>query len=53
MARYVDFRCFREREKDRMKLLRLADSSEPLTVLCIGAHSDDIEIGVGAALRMD
>jgi len=33
-----------------MKLLRLADSSEPLTVLCIGAHSDDIEIGVGATI---
>lgn len=27
-----------------------ADRSEPLTILCLGAHSDDIEIGCGATL---
>jgi LmbE family N-acetylglucosaminyl deacetylase len=31
--------------------LRLAEASRPLEVLCIGAHSDDIEIGCGATLR--
>jgi LmbE family N-acetylglucosaminyl deacetylase len=31
--------------------LRLAEPPGPLEVLCIGAHSDDIEIGCGATLR--
>jgi LmbE family N-acetylglucosaminyl deacetylase len=30
--------------------LELARAGEPLSVLCIGAHSDDIEIGCGATL---
>jgi LmbE family N-acetylglucosaminyl deacetylase len=30
--------------------LRLASAGESLSVLCLGAHSDDIEIGVGATL---
>lgn len=33
-----------------MKNLSLAKPGERLTVLCIGAHSDDIEIGVGGTL---
>ena len=33
-----------------MKLVELAGSGERLSVLCIGAHSDDIEIGAGATL---
>lgn len=33
-----------------MKHLGLAGSGEPLSVLCIGAHSDDIEIGAGATI---
>lgn len=33
-----------------MKSLALAAPGEPLRVLCLGAHSDDIEIGAGAAL---
>jgi LmbE family N-acetylglucosaminyl deacetylase len=33
-----------------MKLTQLARSGEPLSVLCIGAHSDDIEIGAGASI---
>jgi LmbE family N-acetylglucosaminyl deacetylase len=33
-----------------MKLVELADSGERLSVLCIGAHSDDIEIGAGATI---
>jgi LmbE family N-acetylglucosaminyl deacetylase len=33
-----------------MRLLRLTGSSEPLSVLCLGAHSDDIEIGAGATV---
>lgn len=33
-----------------MKALQLAAAGERLTVLCLGAHSDDIEIGVGATL---
>ena len=31
--------------------LQIGDSTRPLHLLCIGAHSDDIEIGCGAALR--
>ena len=27
-----------------------ADPDRPLSVLCLGAHSDDIEIGCGATL---
>src|SRR5262249_22694276 len=30
-----------------MRALRLAAPGEPLSVLCLGAHSDDIEIGAG------
>jgi LmbE family N-acetylglucosaminyl deacetylase len=33
-----------------MKRLQLAAPGERLSVLCLGAHSDDIEIGVGATL---
>lgn len=33
-----------------MKALRLAEAGARLTVLCLGAHSDDIEIGAGGAL---
>lgn len=36
--------------RDAMKSLRLAAPGERLKVLCLGAHSDDIEIGAGAAL---
>ena len=33
-----------------MKALQLATAGERLSVLCLGAHSDDIEIGAGATL---
>src|SRR5262249_15501245 len=33
-----------------MRNLRLARPGERLSVLCIGAHSDDIEIGAGATI---
>jgi LmbE family N-acetylglucosaminyl deacetylase len=33
-----------------MKYLGLAPPGERLSVLCIGAHSDDIEIGAGATI---
>jgi LmbE family N-acetylglucosaminyl deacetylase len=33
-----------------MKSLRLSEPGKHLSVLCLGAHSDDIEIGVGATL---
>ena len=33
-----------------MRPLQLAAAGDRLSVLCLGAHSDDIEIGVGAAL---
>jgi LmbE family N-acetylglucosaminyl deacetylase len=33
-----------------VKPLQLATANERLSVLCLGAHSDDIEIGVGATL---
>ena len=33
-----------------MRSLQLAAPGERLTVLCLGAHSDDIEIGAGATL---
>jgi LmbE family N-acetylglucosaminyl deacetylase len=33
-----------------MKSLQLAASGDRLSVLCLGAHSDDIEIGAGATL---
>src|SRR5258705_11716040 len=33
-----------------MKALQLADPGERLSILCLGAHSDDIEIGAGATL---
>jgi LmbE family N-acetylglucosaminyl deacetylase len=33
-----------------MRALQLAAPGERLTVLCLGAHSDDIEIGAGATL---
>ena len=33
-----------------MRVLLAAKSGERLSVLCLGAHSDDIEIGVGATL---
>ena len=34
----------------RMRPLQLATAGDQLSVLCLGAHSDDIEIGVGATL---
>jgi LmbE family N-acetylglucosaminyl deacetylase len=33
-----------------MKGLRLAEPGQRLSVLCLGAHSDDIEIGAGATI---
>ena len=33
-----------------MKPFKFADANERLSVLCIGAHSDDIEIGAGATI---
>src|SRR5262245_48388595 len=33
-----------------MKPLQLAAAGDHLSILCLGAHSDDIEIGVGATL---
>lgn len=33
-----------------MKALRLGEPGQRLNVLCLGAHSDDIEIGAGATL---
>ena len=33
-----------------MKALQIADAGDRLSVLCLGAHSDDIEIGAGATL---
>lgn len=33
-----------------MKPLALARPGEPLKVLAVGAHSDDIEIGAGGAI---
>ena len=33
-----------------MKALQFADAGDRLSVLCLGAHSDDIEIGAGATL---
>src|SRR5512132_1866846 len=33
-----------------MKALQLATAGERLSVLCLGAHSDDIEIGTGGTL---
>jgi LmbE family N-acetylglucosaminyl deacetylase len=33
-----------------MMMLDFAKKSGPLTILCLGAHSDDIEIGCGGAL---
>lgn len=33
-----------------MKTLQLAEPKQRLSVLCLGAHSDDIEIGVGGTL---
>src|SRR3954451_10476234 len=33
-----------------MRTFRIAERGDRLSVLCLGAHSDDIEIGVGATL---
>src|SRR5436190_1025965 len=43
---YNRFRCPRR----LMKTLQLARAGEYLSVLCLGAHSDDIEIGAGGTL---
>ena len=37
-------------QRDTMRSLHLAAPGDQLSVLCLGAHSDDIEIGVGATL---
>ena len=34
----------------RMRGLRLAEPGQHLSVLCLGAHSDDIEIGAGGTI---
>src|SRR5262249_11056451 len=39
-----------KQETGSMKHMRLAQPGERLSVLCIGAHSDDIEIGAGATI---
>lgn len=39
-----------DREREAMRALQLAAPGERLAVLCLGAHSDDIEIGAGATL---
>ena len=36
--------------QSRVMALRLAVDDRPLNVLCLGAHSDDIEIGAGATI---
>src|SRR5215468_5630788 len=33
-----------------MRALRLGDAGDRLSILCLGAHADDIEIGAGGAL---
>ena len=33
-----------------MRALQLAQPNETLSVLCLGAHSDDIEIGAGGTI---
>src|SRR5262245_52143074 len=33
-----------------MRALHLVEAGDRLSVLCLGAHSDDIEIGAGATL---
>lgn len=33
-----------------MRALQFADATDGLSILCLGAHSDDIEIGAGATL---
>jgi len=38
------------RRSDVMRALRLATAGDRLSILCLGAHSDDVEIGVGATL---
>src|SRR6516164_1059328 len=38
------------RRSDVMRALRLATAGDRLSILCVGAHSDDVEIGVGATL---
>ena len=39
-----------ERRSEGMRPLQLAAAGDQLSVLCLGAHSDDIEIGAGATL---
>src|SRR6185503_8535674 len=38
------------RERSMTAPLKLAARGDKLSVLCVGAHSDDIEIGAGATL---
>jgi LmbE family N-acetylglucosaminyl deacetylase len=38
------------RRGEFVKALRIAEPGDRLSVLCLGAHSDDIEIGAGATL---
>jgi LmbE family N-acetylglucosaminyl deacetylase len=44
----AEFYCARRGE--RVKGLRIAGPGDRLSVLCLGAHADDIEIGAGATL---
>jgi LmbE family N-acetylglucosaminyl deacetylase len=39
-----------QRQRGCMKALQLAPSGARLSMLCLGAHSDDIEIGAAAML---
>lgn len=39
-----------DREGGVVRALRLARPGEALSILCLGAHSDDIEIGAGGAI---
>ena len=43
-------KCWRFCRYDVMRSVQLAAPGDQLSVLCLGAHSDDIEIGAGATL---
>jgi LmbE family N-acetylglucosaminyl deacetylase len=44
----VELQC--RRRGERVKAFKIAEPGERLSVLCLGAHSDDIEIGAGGTL---